>query len=296
MPHGRDPNLPGASRRSHQAQMVGDGRHEWSSWVLVQEGAHGYSWFGAEANLPERVCILAPIFEGNSLTVFSALYIPTSFRTVYALTGAIYKAYKNPIETELGFPVSQYQNLVGGKGHFVLFQHGYIQDHPNTGVNIVKKTSSNQPGLKFQSEGGTPTFGRVLQVTYSGQMHINDDENWPSSDEFADYTLPPSPQNLLSSFPSITFPIIDRCAGDEVRVTLHVTADRVTAPEIPEGAVTINGNAKLYEGASCNTDDLETEQSFNFLLLPGQNQARDINLIDSSGDAQIHLNFNVVVL
>lgn len=178
--------------------------------------------------------------------------------------------------------------MSGGAGTYIKFQRGYIQDHPRTGV-VIK--SNQSPMLLKSNKVPQPDRG-ALHVSVAGQVNLRDDENWPESDEFATYDIPAHDEVMLENRPSFRFPVLDRCAGGEVRGVLELVADIYKSPEIEDGAIMLNGHAKLFEGGSCSTTDLEQEQTFSQLILAGESKIRDVNLLDSSGDAKFHIVIN----
>jgi hypothetical protein len=106
-------------------------------------------------------------------------------------------------------------------------------------------------------------------------VRIVDDENWPESDKTRTFTIrqtarldPWHRQVSLSQF--------NECVGGEVRVEidlrLQLANDNTT--------VRISGEARLYEGTSCNTRDREDAESLDGEIPPGRS-SRTINLRNS---------------
>lgn len=99
----------------------------------------------------------------------------------------------------------------------------------------------------------------------TGTVIINgtDDENWPESDEKVNRVFNTA-MVLDTDQPASAMDIPDVRWGGECRVEL-----RLTAKAANDNAVQIEGNAKLFEGTSENTDDLEDEQVVSFSVPKG---------------------------
>lgn len=103
-----------------------------------------------------------------------------------------------------------------------------------------------------------------------------DDENWPFSDEHGH--LEQGVDIVLDEGqPAGVIQVNPLRFGGEVRVELELTAQVVQ-----NNAVQILGVAKLFEGTSEDTDDLEDQQQVNFTVPKGGVPARrQINLRNS---------------
>ena len=81
-----------------------------------------------------------------------------------------------------------------------------------------------------------------------------------------------------------------QCCGGEVRVEVDLNAAATS-----KGEVKVTGSAKLFEGASCETTDLEDEESIDFLVPVNDMAPFQIKLLSEGvggGDnAKIRLNF-----
>jgi len=152
-------------------------------------------------------------------------------------------------------------------------------------------TDSSVNSEEYGTGGGeTPILVEEIpssnrKVTVSGTIDITDDETF--SDERK--TIPVSATGVIGIEPS-SFVEMEGCAGDEVRVTLELNAQGAARND-----VLIKGTARLYEGTSCTTTDLEHEKSIQ-LTVPADSYAPlTIDLISSGfggGDtAKINLNF-----
>lgn len=126
----------------------------------------------------------------------------------------------------------------------------------------------------------------------AGTVIVNgtDDENWPESDEHVHRVF--NVEMVLDvGQPASAMDISDVRWGGECRVEL-----RLTARVVDNNTVQIEGNAKLFEGTSENTDDLEDEKVVSFTVPKGGRPAHhNIQLRNSGtggGDhAEIGLSF-----
>lgn len=102
-------------------------------------------------------------------------------------------------------------------------------------------------------------MARLLQ----GSVAINgvDDESWPFSDERVSIVRQVHGVFLDTSQPAVQLDIPDVRWGGECRVEV-----RVTARVVDNDSVQIEGNVKLFEGDSENTQDLEEERGVVFLV------------------------------
>jgi hypothetical protein len=92
-----------------------------------------------------------------------------------------------------------------------------------------------------------------------------DHESWPDSDEpLAQQSFPINGWILDENQPAQPFNIQPIRWGGECRVECDVTAK-----VIGTGQIQISGHARFYEGASEDTDDLEDERYFDFLVPKG---------------------------
>jgi hypothetical protein len=96
------------------------------------------------------------------------------------------------------------------------------------------------------------------QLTGNVRITGTDDENWPETDERIDVTTPVS-LTLDSDQPAVNLDIPHVRWGGECRVEVQVSARTVG-----DGAIQVEGEARLYEGNSENTTDLEDRKSLVF--------------------------------
>jgi hypothetical protein len=126
----------------------------------------------------------------------------------------------------------------------------------------------------------------------AGTVIINgtDDENWPESDEKVHRVFNVA-MVLDAGQPASAMDIPDVRWGGECRVEL-----RLTARVVSNNAVQIEGNAKLFEGTSENTDDVEDETVVSFTVpkggVPAHHNIQLRNSGTGGGDhAEIGLSF-----
>ncbi|MCG3159250.1 MAG: hypothetical protein JMDDDDMK_00236 [Acidobacteria bacterium] len=122
----------------------------------------------------------------------------------------------------------------------------------------------------------------------SGHMFILDHETWPADDETnlvrfsreAEVDADGQPEELITA--------VGR-AGGEVKIELHMNAVLLTA-----GKLRIRGVAKLFEGTSDNSTDLDGEHSFDFQVR--KNKRRTVNFRvhnDDEGGDYADISFTV---
>jgi hypothetical protein len=102
-------------------------------------------------------------------------------------------------------------------------------------------------------------MARLLQ----GQVGINgvDDESWPFSDERISLVRSVNGVYLDHAQPAVQLDIPDVRWGGECRVEV-----RVNARVVDNDQLQVEGNVKLFEGDSENTQDLEEERGVSFLV------------------------------
>lgn len=123
-------------------------------------------------------------------------------------------------------------------------------------------------------------------------MSIKDDENWPDNHEYANKSVPGT-FLLDDANPQRHILDIGRCGG-EVRVEAGFNFSRTT-----NGAVSIVGNLKLYEGTSENSSDLDGTESINDVVEANRSitLTKRVNNTAEGGDwADITLTVNNSVL
>jgi hypothetical protein len=111
-------------------------------------------------------------------------------------------------------------------------------------------------GLFTALAADAATLRRVVSV--SASMSIKDDE-W-ISDEYCSATKTGS-FTLTSTYPLREFHMIKKCGG-EVRAELHLSRVQL----LSSGRIYVSGEARLYEGTSGNTTDLEHRRTFSFYV------------------------------
>lgn len=108
-------------------------------------------------------------------------------------------------------------------------------------------------------------------VTINGRLKIKDDEPWPKDHEYG-YMHVHSAVCLPAGGRSS---IVDqkKCVGGEVR--LEVDLDAII---LPDCSVKVAGTSKLYEGSSCNTNDLEDRDGHSVIVRPGTSEHIQVRL------------------
>jgi hypothetical protein len=111
-------------------------------------------------------------------------------------------------------------------------------------------------GLLTAPAADAATVRRAVSV--SASMSIKDDE-W-TIDEYCSDTRTRS-FTLTSTYPLGEFHMTKKCGG-EVRAELHLTKVQL----LSSGRIYVAGEARLYEGTSSNTTDLEHRRTFAFYV------------------------------
>lgn len=126
-------------------------------------------------------------------------------------------------------------------------------------------------------------------IGVSGSMFLLDDESWPWSDETDWHHF--SGGIVVGGWLSQNQYATRSCVGDELRGELRVTVN--DSSQYP-GWVYASVDAKLYEGTSCSTGDLDGHRTFGAWIAKGQirNFAFRVSNTAEGGD-YIDFNFNV---
>jgi hypothetical protein len=130
--------------------------------------------------------------------------------------------------------------------------------------------------------------GKYHTVETSGSMYLVDHESWGANETGwhsftgASTVGPWISQNSYST---------SACVGGEVRGELRVTVDDSTAYP---GWILTHVDARLYEGTSCSTSDLDGRRTMSRWIAAGQSSKFSfrVNNTDEGGD-YIDFNFNV---
>jgi hypothetical protein len=117
------------------------------------------------------------------------------------------------------------------------------------------------------------TSARQIDPQDGSYVYIHDDETFFDENELFDMShltsLVVSPGHLVSTLSS------EECAGGEVRVAYQIRSElSKTAP----GWVLVTLSAQLYEGASCQTTDLDGKASTSFWIGPGATESRTLTV------------------
>jgi hypothetical protein len=163
-----------------------------------------------------------------------------------------------------------------------------------TSINLVVKGKASRNAMSHRNPhnrkltivSAQKKKSLLRHLTVTATMFITDDETF-GSDERGSATQTVSaflsgqlPQNLLH---------LEKGVGGEVRVELDLVAQATS-----NGDVLITGIAKLFEGTSENTTDLDGVRNFNALVPKNQFASFQVNIKndDEGGDhAEIFLNF-----
>ncbi|OLT59564.1 hypothetical protein [Moorena bouillonii] len=141
-------------------------------------------------------------------------------------------------------------------------------------VCVLSLTLSQSKAFAFQeyqfANNSTPILlaWAPRTLTLKGSVYIVDDEvfgdevcNVPVNGKI---TLAPGKSGNLINF--------KECCGDEVRAELYLDASN------SYDHFEVDGSAKLYEGTSCKTDDLEDDQVVNLGVDKNDSETLKINL------------------
>ncbi|MGL4438909.1 MAG: LGFP repeat-containing protein [Bosea sp. (in: a-proteobacteria)] len=199
-------------------------------------------------------------FQGGSIywsPATGAFEVHGDIRRLYWEKGA---------ESFLGYPTSD--ELVGPADRFRFsnFQNGQIAWSPQSGAHISVWTGPTVPdgrgGLRPQSNhGGGDSADVRRRVQCHATMNIKDEENF-GSDEFA--TRGAENEAVLTSrHPTELMKMAERMGG-EIRVEIALTGT-----VLPGGDVRVTGTAKLFEGTSEATTDLDGQENLSFLVPAG---------------------------
>jgi hypothetical protein len=183
-------------------------------------------------------------------------------------------------QSYLGYPVSDEENLRFGSGRSNSFQNGQIAWSPASGAAVSSSSFriNNTGGVKPQGVGGDGVPEVRRRVVLSAHIDLTDDETFGSNEhgsadgQTEGFVSNKTPRTLLS--------LIGK-AGGEVRVELSLDAVAVT-----EGDVQMSGSAKLFEGTSEESDDLDGTAPINFTV-PRDNfikQSIHVRNSDEGGD------------
>lgn len=117
-------------------------------------------------------------------------------------------------------------------------------------------------------------MSNIRKVVASGSIKIKDDEIF--SDEYG-YLDTTSAGVVSPNQPSVKLVNTSKCVGGEVRFELDLDAIHQDNDD-----VRISGEARLFEGSDCNTNDLEDTQSVN-LIVPKDGSASYEIKVESTG-------------
>lgn len=193
----------------------------------------------------------------------------------------------------LGYPLTNELATADGIGRFSDFQGGQISWSPSLGAAVSAifgaAFEGGKPGLQPLShdhpEEESPQVRRRLSV--SAAMQLTDDETFGSNEHSE--AEKSGDAVLTNDLPQKVLTLVDG-AGGEMRVELVLTAKAKI-----NGDVLVDGVAKLWEGTSEQTDDLDGDESFQVLVPRDSFTSQDITVRneDEGGDfADIQMTFN----
>lgn len=110
------------------------------------------------------------------------------------------------------------------------------------------------------------------QVRIRGDMRIVDDENWPDSDEVGTFDIFKTAR--LDPWTRRAKLQVKECVGGEVRVEIDFNLQLLS----DNTSVAVTGEARLYEGTSCRTNDREDRESFEARVAADASTSRTIAL------------------
>lgn len=127
---------------------------------------------------------------------------------------------------------------------------------------------------------------------YGSSLDIVDSETWPEVDEKGTFSLMDpyyyGGSGLEGLRVTTSNPIdtaqTSKCVGNEVRVVVQTRAE---LSAIYRSWVRVTVTARLYEGTSCSTTDLDGSKSMSFWIPPSTNDvphSMDVNNTDEGGD------------
>ncbi|MFT3973199.1 MAG: hypothetical protein QM699_07050 [Amaricoccus sp.] len=159
----------------------------------------------------------------------------------------------------LGYPVSDEHDGPGGT-RVSDFQAGQIGWSPRSGAAVAATSFVPGPGGGLQPQGlggdGTPEVRR--RVTVNAHMELTDDETFGSDEHNSGdksgevLVTSENPQEIINMVVK---------AGGEMRVELPISVQARAS-----GDTKATGTAKLYEGTSEETDDLDGTLDVDFLI------------------------------
>lgn len=160
----------------------------------------------------------------------------------------------------MGYPVSDETDLGFANGRYNNFQHGQIAWTPTAGAAVSSTSFAHAPGSGIRILGlngnGQPEVRR--RVVLSAHMDITDDETF-GSNEYGSASQ--QTEGFVSNnFPSTLLRLTGK-AGGEVRIELQVDVRASIS-----GDIHVTGEAKMFEGTSEESDDLDGTTPINFAV------------------------------
>jgi hypothetical protein len=140
------------------------------------------------------------------------------------------------------------------------------------------------------------TSSRLIYNTWPSHMTIVDDEPWddpdvtgafsladPSYGSMPGYGGPGLDGLLVSPATPVATRQTSKCVGDEVRV---VVGTKAVLSTVYKDWVRVTITARLFEGTSCSTNDLDGTRSASFWIAPGGSATQTMYVLndDEGGD------------
>lgn len=188
----------------------------------------------------------------------------------------------------LGYPTSDEGDIPGGR--VSNFERGQIAWSASKGALVSSTTVENASagGIRPQStSSGSSAIDVRRTVTGSASMDLTDHETFGSNEHNSGSAT--AEVVLSSEQPGEVMNFIVK-AGGEMRVEF-----RLTGAVKNSGDVILSGNAKLYEGTSEQTDDLDGQEDVSILVPRDGFRSFSITVrnTDEGGDfADIRANFS----
>jgi len=171
------------------------------------------------------------------------------------------------VRSFLGYPVTDEHATTDKTGRYQEFEGGSLYWHPRLGVSVVRgRRIQCPPGAACQAltePGPWTQSGYARKIGLSGSVWIKDDEPLWESNEYGTFDIS-GQQVVTGDYPAALFKK-EWCVGGEVRVELELDVFAGNN----NGAI-VKGEARMYEGTSCHSDDLEDTEPIKIVVPPDQ--------------------------
>jgi hypothetical protein len=188
----------------------------------------------------------------------------------------------------LGYPITDELSLPDGSGRYSNFQKGQVAWSPVLGAAVSSTSFNPQSNGGLHPLGLNPAGVPVVRrrAVIDAHIAVTDDETFGSDehahgDKRGEVILTSElPQELIS---------MAQGAGGEVRIELRLDAQATL-----DGDVIVTGKIQLYEGTSEQTDDLDGEESVNFVA-PRDNFTRKSYTVRNQDEGGDHAEITMTV-